>query len=48
MKIPLPPLNLQTQFIEIIKNIELQKVELKQSLQDSEDLFKGLLQKIFN
>jgi type I restriction enzyme S subunit len=46
--IPIPPIKLQNEFTKIIKNIELQKVELKQSLQDSEDLFKGLLQEIFN
>jgi type I restriction enzyme S subunit len=48
LKIPIPPLKKQTEFAKIIENIEVQKVELKQSLQDSEDLFKGLLQEIFN
>jgi type I restriction enzyme S subunit len=48
LKIPVPPIKLQNEFTKIIENIEVQKVELKQSLQDSEDLFKGLLQEIFN
>jgi type I restriction enzyme S subunit len=43
-----PPIKLQNEFTKIIENIEVQKAELKQSLQDSEDLFKGLLQEIFN
>jgi type I restriction enzyme S subunit len=44
----IPPIELQNEFEKIIENIEVQKAELKQSLQDSEDLFKGLLQEIFN
>jgi type I restriction enzyme S subunit len=47
-KCMIPPIELQNEFEKIIENIEVQKAELKQSLQDSEDLFKGLLQKIFN
>ncbi len=46
-EIPVPPLDLQTQFAQIIQNIESQKAELKQSLQESEDLFNGLLQEVF-
>lgn len=43
-----PPLFLQNQFEEVYNNIELQKQELKASLKESEDLFNGLLQEIFN
>lgn len=47
INIPVPPLDLQTQFAQIIENIESQKAELQQSLQESEDLFNGLLQEVF-
>jgi type I restriction enzyme S subunit len=44
----LPPLELQTQFAKIVENIEVQKQELQSALQESEDLFNGLLQEIFS
>ncbi|MBN2819311.1 MAG: restriction endonuclease subunit S [Bacteroidales bacterium] len=47
LKIPLPPFGLQSQFAQIVENIEAQKVLVKQSLQESEDLFNGLVQKAF-
>lgn len=43
-----PPINLQNQFVKIVENIEAQKVLVKQSLQESEDLFNGLVQKAFS
>lgn len=43
----LPPLPLQNQFAAIIENIEAQKVSLKASLKESEDLFGCLLQDVF-
>ena len=46
--VPVPPIEKQTQFAQMIENIEAQKVELKQSLQASEDIFNGLLQEIFS
>lgn len=42
-----PPLSLQNKFACIVKNIEAQKVLVKQSLQESEDLFNGLVQNAF-
>jgi type I restriction enzyme S subunit len=48
LPIPIPPLELQTQFAKIIENIEVQKQELQSALQESEDLFNGLLQEIFS
>jgi type I restriction enzyme S subunit len=45
--VPLPPINLQNQFAQIVENIEAQKALVKQSLHESEDLFKGLVQKAF-
>lgn len=44
----LPPIALQNQFARIVENIEAQKAILKQSIQESEDLFNGLVQKAFN
>ena len=43
-----PPIALQNQFARIVENIEAQKAILKQSIQESEDLFNGLVQKAFN
>ncbi len=45
--VPLPPISLQNQFAQIVENIEAQKTLVKQSLQESEDLFNGLVQKAF-
>ncbi len=42
-----PPLNQQIQFAQIVENIEAQKAKIKQSLQESEDLFGVLEQKAF-
>ena len=48
-KLPIicPPVTLQNQFAQIVENIEAQKTLVKQSLQESEDLFNGLVQKAF-
>jgi type I restriction enzyme, S subunit len=43
-----PSVEMQNKFAGIVKNIEAQKAILKQSIQESEDLFKGLVQKAFN
>jgi type I restriction enzyme S subunit len=43
----LPPIALQNQFAQIVENIEAQKSVVKRSLQESEDLFNGLVQKAF-
>jgi len=44
---PVPPLILQDQFSEIIKNINRQKQQIKEALKESEDLFNALLQEVF-
>ena len=46
--IPIPPLELQTQFAEHIAIIEQQKAQVQASLEKSEELFNSLLQKAFN
>lgn len=43
-----PPISLQNQFAEKIKNIEAQKALAKKQAQESEDLFQALLQESFN
>lgn len=43
-----PPFTLQNQFAQIVENIEAQKILLKQSLEESENLFNGLVQKAFS
>ena len=45
--IPVPDIDTQGKFNFIIQNIETQKIKLKQSLKESEDLFKCLLQDVF-
>lgn len=47
LEILIPPINLQNQFAEKIKNIEVQKALVKQQAQQSEDLFQALLQQSF-
>ncbi len=48
IKISVPPIHLQNQFAEQIQNIEQQKEKVKTQIQASENLFKGLLQQVFN
>lgn len=47
IKLPIPPLNLQTQFAERVKLIETQKKQAQAALAKSELLFQGLLQQAF-
>ncbi len=44
----LPPLHLQTQFAEIVTNIEAQKTIVKQSITESQNLFNSLMSKYFD
>lgn len=48
LKIIAPPISLQNQFAEQIKNIELQKEKVKEEIKASENLFQALLQKMFS
>ena len=48
LKVLVPPIHLQNQFVEKIALIEQQKDLAKQELQESEDLFQALLQKAFH
>lgn len=47
LKTPLPPIKLQNQFAERIQAIEAQKQQAQASLEKSNDLFNGLLQRAF-
>ena len=47
IRILVPPINEQKRFAQIVENIEAQKALVKQCLQESEDLFNGLVQKAF-
>ena len=47
IKLPVPPLELQTQFAERVAIIEKQKAIAQASLEKSEELFNSLLQKAF-
>lgn len=46
-KIPLPPIELQNTFVEILFQVRKQKQLTHQSLQKSEELFQSLLQRVF-
>ena len=48
LEIPLPPIEIQNNFIKSIENIEAQKQQAQEALAKSETLFQGLLQQAFN
>ena len=47
MKIPLPPIDLQNQFSEIVKQIDKQKFEIEKSLKETQELYESLMEKYF-
>ncbi len=47
LKLPVPPLELQTQFAQIVEKIEALKAQYQQSLQELENLYGSLSQKAF-
>ena len=47
MSIDLPPINLQNQFSEIVKQIDKQKFEIEKSLKETQELYKSLMEKYF-
>ncbi len=47
IKIPLPPIELQNKFAEVVKKIEALKVEKLKSAEKLENLFQSLQQKAF-
>ena len=47
MKLPIPPIELQTQFAQIVEKTEALKTQYKQSLKELENLYGSLSQKAF-
>jgi len=47
IKILIPPLNLQTQFAQIVEQVEMTKSKMEESLKEMDNQFNGLLQKAF-
>ena len=47
MSIDLPPLELQNQFSEIVKQIDKQKFEIEKSLKETQELYESLMEKYF-
>ncbi len=47
MKIILPPIGLQNQFAEIVKQIDKQKFEIENSLKEMQELYESLMEKYF-
>ena len=48
LEIPLPPLELQNQFANFVKQVDKLKFEVEKSLKELEDNFNSLMQKAFN
>ena len=48
LKIPIPPIELQNQFAEIVKQIDKQKFEIQKSLEEMEKLQESLMNKYFS
>ena len=46
-KILLPPITLQNQFSEIVKQIDKQKFEIEKSLKETQELYESLMEKYF-
>ena len=47
IKISVPPIDLQNQFSEIVKQIDKQKFEIEKSLKETQELYESLMEKYF-
>ena len=47
IKIYIPPITLQNQFSEIVKQIDKQKFEIEKSLKETQELYESLMEKYF-
>ena len=47
MKMIIPPIDLQNQFAEIVKQIDKQKFEIEKSLKETQELYESLMEKYF-
>ena len=48
IKIYIPPITLQNQFSEIVKQIDKQKFEIEKSLKETQELYESLIEEYFN
>ena len=48
VKIIIPPIELQNQFAELVKQIEKQKIIIEKSLKETEELQESLMNKYFS
>ena len=48
LKLPVPPITLQNQFSEIVKQIDKQKFEIEKSLKETQELYESLMEEYFN
>ena len=48
VKIAIPPITLQNQFSEIVKEIDKQKFEIEKSLKEIQELYESLIEEYFN
>ena len=47
LKVPIPPLDLQQRFAEIVSSVEEQKAKMREHLEQLDDLFASLQQRAF-
>ena len=47
IEIPVPPITLQNQFSEIVKQIDKQKFEIEKSLKETQELYESLMEEYF-
>ena len=47
LKIPIPPIELQNRFADIVKQIDKQKFEIENSLKEMQELYESLMEKYF-
>ena len=48
IEISIPPITLQNQFSEIVKQIDKQKFEIEKSLKETQELYESLMEEYFN
>ena len=48
IELPMPNIQLQNQFAEIVKQIDKQKFEIEKSLKETQELYESLMEEYFN
>ena len=46
-EVPIPPIELQNQFVDFVKQVDKLKFEMEKSLKELEDSFNSLMQRAF-